>query len=111
MYFYIDTPHVRVVCIDTGIKGRIDPEQEAWLAQVSAGPKPKILISGKPIYVDGTYNRHLANVDRLVNAHNYRLVIAGDTHNFQKYRVPVEVDGRPHVVWHLVNGGAGAFLR
>ncbi len=49
MYFYIDTPYVRVVCIDTGIKGRIDADQEAWLARVSANPKPKILISGKPI--------------------------------------------------------------
>ena len=68
------------------------------------------MISGKPIYVDGTYNRHLANVDRLVNEHNYCLVIAGDTHNFQKYRVPVEGHGQPHVVWHVVNGGGGAFL-
>lgn len=70
MYFSIDTPHVRIVCLDTGIQGRIDAEQEAWLARVSADPKPKILISGKPIYVDGTYNRHLTNVDRMVNAHN-----------------------------------------
>jgi hypothetical protein len=110
MYFYIDTPYVRLVCIDTGIKGRIGAEQEAWLARVSAHPKPKILISGKPIYVDGRYNRTLANVDRFVNAHNYRLVIAGDTHNFQKYRVPVHGRGQTHVVWHLVNGGGGAFL-
>jgi hypothetical protein len=110
MYFSIDTPHVRIVCLDTGIQGRIDAEQEAWLARVSADPKPKILISGKPIYVDGTYNRYLTNVDRMVNAHNYLLVIAGDTHNFQKYRVPVEGNGPPHVVWHLVNGGGGAFL-
>jgi hypothetical protein len=110
MYFYIDTPYVRIVCIDTGIKGRIDAAQERWLARVSVDPKPKILISGKPIYVDGTYNRDLANVDRIVTEHNYCLVIAGDTHNFQKYRVPVERNGQPHVVWHLVNGGGGAFL-
>src|SRR5262245_44253323 len=81
MYFYIDTPYVQLVCIDTGIKGRIDADQETWLARVSASPKPKILISGKPIYVDGTYNRDLANVERIVNEHNYHLVIAGDTHN------------------------------
>jgi hypothetical protein len=110
MYFSIDTPAVRIACIDMGIRGRVDVEQEAWIGRVSADPKPKILISGKPIYVDGTYNRYLANVDRIANAHNYRLVIAGDTHNFQKYRVPVEGNGPPHVVWHLVNGGDGAFL-
>jgi hypothetical protein len=110
MYFSIDTPHVRLVCIDTGIKGRIDAEQEAWLARASAHPKPKILISGKPIYVDGRYNHNLANVDHIVNTYNYRLVIAGDTHNFQKYRIPVRGNGRPHVAWHVVNGGGGAFL-
>jgi hypothetical protein len=101
MYFCIDTPYVRLVCIDTGIKGRIDAEQEAWLARISAHPIPKILIAGKPIYVDGKYNRNLANVDRIVNVHNYRLVIAGDTHNFQEYRVPVQGNGHPHAVWHL----------
>ena len=110
MYFYIDTPSVRIVCIDTGISGRIDAAQENWLARVSADPRPKILISGRPIYVDGTYNRNLVNVDRIVNEHNYRLVVAGDTHNFQKYRIPVEAHGQSHIVWHVVNGGGGAFL-
>lgn len=110
MYFYVDTPHVRLVCIDTGIKGHIDDEQEAWLRRVSADPKPKILISGKPIYANGEYDNKLANVDRIVNECNYCLVIAGDTHNFQKYCIPVEANGRRHTVWHLVNGGGGAFL-
>jgi hypothetical protein len=110
MYFHMDTPHVRLVCIDIGIKGHIDDEQEAWLRRVSADPKPKILISGKPIYANGEYDDNLANVDQIVKEHNYCLVIAGDTHNFQKYRVPVETNGRRRYVWHLVNGGGGAFL-
>jgi hypothetical protein len=110
MYFSIDTPHVRLVCIDTGIKGHIDDEQEEWLRRVSADRQLKILISGKPIYANGMYDTKLANVDRIVNDHNYCLVIAGDTHNFQKYRIPVETRGQRRSVWHLVNGGGGAFL-
>jgi predicted phosphodiesterase len=108
MYFYIETPQVRIVCIDTGIKGRIDQEQERWLQKVSEGAKPKILITGKPIYVNGEYDKSLSKVDAIVNENNYRLVIGGDTHNFQKYRIPVNDEGK--FIWHLVNGGAGAFL-
>lgn len=111
MYFYIDTPHVRVVCIDTGIRGRIGDKQREWLTRVSndAGHKPKILISGKPIFVNGGFNKDLADVHSIVNRFNYRLVIAGDTHNFQQYRIPVAANGQQHVVWHLVNGGGGAY--
>jgi hypothetical protein len=109
MYFYIDTPHVRIVCIDTGIRGRIDAEQEKWLHQISAGPEPKILISGKPIYVDGGYNKRLRNVDAVINQYNYRLVLGGDTHNYQKYRVPV--NNSQKIVWHIVNGGGGAYTK
>jgi len=110
MYFYIDTPHVRVVCLDTGIRGRIDTEQEKWLARVSATPQPKILVLGKPIYVNGEHNDRLDNVNDILNKANYRLVIAGDTHNFQKYRVKVKTNGHDRFVWHLVNGGGGAYL-
>ena len=44
---------VRLVGIDTGIIGDIDADQGDWLRRVSAGAKPKILLTGKPLYVDG----------------------------------------------------------
>src|SRR5215210_774226 len=111
MYFYIDTRHVRIVCIDTGIRGRIGDKQREWLRHVSDDPekKPKILISGKPIFVNGKFDEGLADLNAIVNRFNYRLVIAGDTHNFQKYRIPVNAYGQQRVVWHLVNGGGGAY--
>lgn len=112
MYFYMDTRYVRIVFIDTGIKGRIGDKQREWLLRVSndVEQKPKILISGKPIFVNGTFNDSLKDVNQIVNRFNYRLVIAGDTHNFQKYRIPVNVNGQRRTVWHLVNGGAGAYM-
>jgi len=111
MYFYIDTRHVRIVCIDTGIRGRIGDKQREWLQHVSDDPekKPKILISGKPIFVNGKFDESLADVNAIVNRFNYRLVIGGDTHNFQKYRIPVTSNGQQRTVWHLVNGGGGAY--
>jgi hypothetical protein len=112
MYFYIDTKYVRLIFVDTGIKGRIGGSQRDWLEKVSSDveDKPKILISGKPIFANGEFNESLRDLNDIVNHFNYRLVIAGDTHNYQKYRVPVAASGKKKTVWHLVNGGAGAYL-
>ena len=112
MYFYMDTKYVRIVFIDTGIKGRIGEKQTEWLRRVSNDPaqKPKILISGKPIFVNGGFNGRLKDLNDIVNRFNYRLVIAGDTHNFQKYRIPINVNEQQGIVWHLVNGGGGAYM-
>jgi hypothetical protein len=58
-YFAIDTDYVRLVCIDTGTSGTIDREQGNWVCRVSAradgDDRPRILLTGKPIYVNGTY--------------------------------------------------------
>lgn len=112
MYFYMDTRYVRIVCIDTGIKGRIGDQQREWLLRISndTDQKPKILISGKPIFVNGTFNDSLKDLNEIVNRFNYLLVITGDTHNFQKYQIPINVNGQQRIVWHLVNGGGGAYM-
>ena len=83
--------------IDTGINGRIDGDQGAWLRAVSRGvDRPKILLTGKPLYI---YARLQpcpieartggADVDEIVSdpAHNYVAAIGGDVHNYQRYPV------------------------
>lgn len=71
-YYRIQTGVVDLIGIDTGIDGTIDAAQGAWLAEVSRGAKPKILLTGKPIYVNGTYRPcaidrgRLGTVDDLV---------------------------------------------
>ena len=53
-YWAIDAGPVRIVGIDTGIVGALDAEQAAWLRRVSLGSdRPKILITGKPLIVNG----------------------------------------------------------
>ncbi|MFC4333322.1 metallophosphoesterase family protein [Streptomyces andamanensis] len=111
-YWAIDAGPVRIVGIDTGLLGTIDAEQGAWLREVSGGPRPKILLTGSPLYVDGEHHpcpiEGGGTVDDIVRdpAHHYVAAIGGDIHNYQRY--PVDVDGR--TVQYVVSGGGGAFM-
>ncbi|MFI0418425.1 metallophosphoesterase family protein [Spongiactinospora sp. 9N601] len=110
-YWFMESDNLVIVGIDTGIEGTLDREQGEWLRRISAGPKPKLLITGKPIY---SRNQHKpcpieggGTVDDLVRdpANRYVAAIGGDIHNYQRY--PVTVDGR--VIQYIVAGGSGAF--
>jgi Calcineurin-like phosphoesterase len=112
-YFTIDTPSLLIVCIDTGITGKLDREQGDWLRDVSRDPRPKLLITGKPIYVDGKYHPGeidwgpadypgiadevggLRTVDDIVRepSHRYVAAIGGDVHNYQRYSVLINDAG------------------
>ena len=113
-YFAIDTGPLRIVSIDTGINGQLDHEQGEWLRWVSrTSPKPKILLTGKPIYVDnehhpGDIEDGAMKVDDIVRAseHNYVAAIGGDIHNYQRY--PVKVWNR--TIQYIVSGGGGAYM-
>jgi hypothetical protein len=112
-YWTIDTESVRFVGIDTGIIGNIDGEQGDWLRRVSAGPKPKILLTGKPLYVNnvrepGAIADRDFTVDDIVRdpANNYVAAIGGDIHNYQRY--PVQIGDR--TIQYVVSGGGGAFM-
>jgi len=113
-YWAIDAPSLRIIGIDTGITGSIDRDQAAWLREVSAGPKPKLLLTGKPLIVDdriepGPIEGEQATVADIVTdpAHRYVAVIGGDIHNYQRYSRTLE-DGR--TIEYLVSGGGGAFM-
>jgi Calcineurin-like phosphoesterase len=114
-YFAIDTGPLLLVGIDTGIVGGIDAQQGAWLKRISGKcDKPKILLTGKPLYVDGEHHAGAIEgtaetVDDIVTAaeNNYIAVIGGDIHNYQRYPVKLK-DGR--TMLYLVSGGGGAFM-
>ncbi|WP_030954929.1 metallophosphoesterase family protein, partial [Streptomyces sp. NRRL S-481] len=111
-YWAIDAGPVRIVGIDTGLLGTIDAEQGAWLRQVSQGPRPKILVTGSPLYVDGRHEPCAVEgggtVDDIVRdpAHHYVAAIGGGIHNYQRYPVRLD-DGR--TLQYVVAGGGGAF--
>ncbi|MFJ3981775.1 metallophosphoesterase family protein [Streptomyces fungicidicus] len=111
-YWAIDAGPVRIVGIDTGLLGTVDAEQGAWLREVSRGPRPKILVTGSPLYVDGEHHpcpvEGGGTVDDIVRdpAHHYVAAIGGDIHNYQRYPVRLD-DGR--TLQYVVAGGGGAF--
>lgn len=112
-YCAIDAGPVRLVLIDTGMAGGLDRDQGEWLRAVSAGAKPKILLTGKPLYTCGELQRCPieggGDVNDIVTdpAFNYVAAIGGDDHNYQRYPV-LQRDGR--TVQYLVAGGSGANL-
>jgi Calcineurin-like phosphoesterase len=120
-YFAIDTGQLLIVAIDTGMTGKLDGEQGRWLLRVSrAHDMPKVLLTGKPLIVDGHYqpgeiewgeaeeSAMYTTVDDIVRepAHNYVAAIGGDIHNYQRY----SVDLNKRRIEYLVAGGGGAFL-
>ncbi|HEX4814420.1 MAG TPA: metallophosphoesterase [Nonomuraea sp.] len=111
-YWAIETDSLLIVGVDTGIGNTIDRGQAAWLRRVSRDPRPKLLVTGKPIYVGNAYKPSpLADggtIDDLVRdpAHRYVAAIGGDVHNYQRY--PVKVGDR--VIQYVVAGGGGAFM-
>ncbi|MET9872783.1 metallophosphoesterase, partial [Streptomyces sp. NPDC006386] len=112
-YWAIDAGPVRIIGIDTGLLGRLDAEQGAWLRETSQGHRPKILITGSPLYVDGRHEPCAieggGTVDDIVRdpAHHYVAAIGGDIHNYQRYPVRLD-DGR--TLQYVVAGGGGAFM-
>jgi hypothetical protein len=114
-YFAIETGPLLIVGIDTGMGGGIDREQGEWLRKVSLEiDKPKMLLTGKPIYVDGEYHPGIieggGTVDEIVRdpKHRYVAAIGGDIHNYQRYRVKVK--GHPGPIYYIVSGGGGAYM-
>lgn len=114
-YFALEAGPLLLVGIDTGIMERLDHEQGAWLEWISrTSAKPKILLTGTPLYSDGTrrpvpIEGSHRTVDDIVRdrEHNYLAAIGGDRHNYQRYPVRVG-DGR--TIQYIVSGGGGAFL-
>jgi len=112
-YFAIDAGPLLLVAIDAGLGGPLDRDQGAWLRRISAGSRPKILLTGKPLFANGRRIERRIDGGGTVNAivadaaNGYVASIGGDIHNYQRYLVPLE-DGRRQL--HLVSGGGGAFL-
>jgi hypothetical protein len=113
-FFQMQTRDFALFALDTGVRKRLDEAQLRWFEQAleSARGKFVMVILGHPLYAIGEYmaaeNPDFAAIHALLKKHQVPLVMAGDTHDLEYYRVTAG-DGSP-VMHHFVNGGAGAYL-
>jgi uncharacterized membrane protein HdeD (DUF308 family) len=113
-YFEILTDQFSLVVVDTGILRKVDDDQLAWLdkALERGHDRFKMAILGHPLYVASRYqgddDEDFAKVHTVLKKHNVNVAMAGDTHNFEYYKVDDPSSGRS--MYHFVNGGGGAYL-
>lgn len=106
-FFEIRAGNFTLIAFDTGIERRVDRTQRAWLEAALARAKGTftMAIMGHPFYAAGRSEMETASfreVHDLLRAHGVRVMMAGDTHDFEYYS-----DGDAH---YFVNGGGGAYL-
>ncbi len=110
-FFELHTGAFSLVAVDTGIERGVDDAQLAWLAAAldrSQGAFTMAII-GHPFFASGRQvsgDDSFARLQELLRAKGVRVVMAGDTHDFEYYR---DTRAAP-VMHHFVNGGGGAYL-
>ncbi|HEX6163356.1 MAG TPA: metallophosphoesterase [Vicinamibacterales bacterium] len=106
-FFELHAGRFSLIAIDTGIERRIDAKQLQWLQAALERAKGSftMAILGHPFHAagrsqigDGSFKQ----VHDLLQTHGVRVMMAGDTHDFEYYR-----GDRSH---YFVNGGGGAYL-
>jgi uncharacterized membrane protein HdeD (DUF308 family)/3',5'-cyclic AMP phosphodiesterase CpdA len=109
--FELHTGAFSLIAIDTGIERGVDARQMAWVnaALDRARGAFTMVILGHPFYASGREHRGDASfleLRSLLQSRGVRVVMAGDTHDFEYYR-DTRIDPPMH---HFVNGGGGAYL-
>ncbi|HJU44733.1 MAG TPA: metallophosphoesterase [Vicinamibacterales bacterium] len=110
-FFELHTTGFSLIAVDTGIERGVDDRQLEWLTAALDRARGAFIMAilGHPFYSSGREHRGDASFARLrdlLRDRNVRVVMAGDTHDFEYYRDPTTADGQHH----FVNGGGGAYL-
>jgi uncharacterized membrane protein HdeD (DUF308 family) len=114
-FFQLQTRDFALLAVDTGVLRRVDPAQRTWLqgALDTARGKFTMAILGHPFYAGGRYTAEgddeFLALHRLLREHGVAIVMAGDTHDLELY-VERGKGGDGGSVYHVVNGGGGAYL-
>jgi uncharacterized membrane protein HdeD (DUF308 family)/3',5'-cyclic AMP phosphodiesterase CpdA len=110
-FFELHTGTFSLIGIDTGIERGVDARQLAWIGAAldRAGGAFTMAILGHPFYASGRErlgDESFLRLRELLMSRGVRVVMAGDTHDFEYYR-DRRTDPPTH---HFVNGGGGAYL-
>jgi uncharacterized membrane protein HdeD (DUF308 family)/3',5'-cyclic AMP phosphodiesterase CpdA len=115
-YFQIQTDRFALIAVDTGVLRRVDADQLAWLraALEQSRDKLKMVILGHPLYAGGNYQAagdpDFTALHELMHEFRVEIVMAGDTHDLELYVERYQAEGADRVMYHVVNGGGGAYL-
>jgi 3',5'-cyclic AMP phosphodiesterase CpdA len=115
-FFQIQTRDFGLLAVDTGVLRGIDPEELTWLraALEASGGKMIMAVLGHPFFAGGhdvaKDDKEFMVVRELLRAHEVGIVMAGDTHDLEYYREPIDKPSGQFVMQHWVNGGGGAYL-
>ena len=110
-FFELHAGGFSLVGIDTGIQRRVDDTQLEWLraALDRANGAFTMALLGHPFYAAGRSqigDGSFAEVHELLRSRGVKVMMAGDTHDFEYYRDARSGDP----VHYFVNGGGGAYL-
>lgn len=106
-FFELHAGDFSLIAIDTGIKKQVDPLQLEWLKAALDRSRGSFTMAvlGHPFYAAGRSQLDegsFQEVHDLLRAAGARVMLAGDTHDFEYYR-----NGDAH---YFVDGGGGAYL-
>lgn len=111
-FFEMHAGGFSLIGIDTGIQKRVDGRQLAWLRAALDRSKGgfTMAITGHPFYAAGRSeigdDDSFREVHELLRSRGVRVMMAGDTHDFEYYRDSRDGDPRHY----FINGGGGAYL-
>ena len=112
-FFEIQTDRFALLCVDTGVVKRLDPEQAAWLRSALDRARGKTIMAvlGHPFFAGGNAQvegyDEFGELKQLLLDAGVDIVMAGDTHDLEYYVEPRLEGPAAH---HFVNGGGGAYL-
>jgi len=124
-YFELQTEDFALLAIDTGILRTVDKRQWEWIERALGRSQGKftMAIVGHPRFPGGRDTAQADEADndsesaksfaalyRLLEDHDVRIAMAGDTHDFEYYAARTSREGAMQVMHHFVNGGGGAYL-
>ncbi len=115
-FFEMHTQSFTLIGVDTGILRSIDAKEEAWLesALTRAGNNFKMVVIGHPFYVAGAYqageDEPFKRIHETLKRFGVDVVMGGDTHDFEFYKMHHTLNGKQREMLHYVNGGGGAYL-
>ena len=115
-FFQVQTPQFALLAVDTGVLRGVDAEQLVWLRGALEQSRGKMVMAvlGHPFFAGGHDvagdDEEFTALRELLRSHGVRVVMAGDTHDLEYYREPLQGESGPLAMHHWVNGGGGAYL-